>query len=195
MKTLFFQARSLVPITEVIKKIKLNGRIGLVSSIQFFFQLPKARKLIKNSVICGQVFGCDASCVKEKDVDIVLYIGSGTFHPIRIALETNKPVYIANPNTNEFSKLDSSLIESYKKNIKGKQIKYLNSEKNGILISIKPGQYNKKALSLKGYKFLFDTLNMFELENFRDIECWINTACPRIEGKNIINLENLPEEK
>lgn len=195
MKTLFIPAKSLVPITEVIKKVKLNGKIGLVSSIQFLSQLSEAKKLIKNSVICGQVIGCDASCIKSQDVDVILYIGSGTFHPIRIALETNKPVYIANPNTNEFSRLDNSLIESYKKNIKGKQIKYLNSEKRGILISIKPGQYDKEALNFKGYKFLFDTLNISELENFRDIECWVNTACPRIEGKNVINLEDLPEEK
>lgn len=194
MKTLFISAKSLVPITEVIKKVKLNGKIGLVSSIQFLSQLPEAKRLIKNSVICGQVLGCNASCTADKDIDVILYIGSGTFHPIRIALETNKPVYIANPNTNEFSRLDNSLIESYKKNIKGKQIRYLNSEKKGILISIKPGQYNKEALNLKGYKFLFDTLNISELENFRDIECWINTACPRIEGKNVINLEDLPEE-
>ena len=195
MKTLFIFAKSLVSINEVIKKVKLEGRIGLTSSIQFLYQLPKAKELINNSVICGQVLGCNCVCANTENVDVILYIGSGTFHPIRIALETNKPVYIANPNTNEFSKLDISLVESYKKSIRGKQIKYFNSEKKGILISIKPGQYNKKALKLEGYKFLFDTLMPYELENFKDIECWINTSCPRIEGKNIINLEDLPEAR
>ena len=40
---------------------------------------------------------------------------------------------------------------------------------------------------------MFNTLNELELENFRKVDIWINTACPRIEGKNIINLEDLPK--
>ena len=39
---------------------------------------------------------------------------------------------------------------------------------------------------------MFNTLNIEELENFPDIDCWINTACPRIEGKNIINMDVVP---
>ena len=36
-------------------------------------------------------------------------------------------------------------------------------------------------------------LDLNELENFREIDYWVNTACQRIEGKNIINLEDLPK--
>ena len=33
---------------------------------------------------------------------------------------------------------------------------------------------------------------IINLENFQDIDCWINTACSRIEGKSIIkNIENI----
>ncbi|MEO2154873.1 MAG: diphthamide synthesis protein [Nanoarchaeota archaeon] len=64
----------------------------------------------------------------------------------------------------------------------------------GIIISLKPGQNNlylaeklKKILEKKGkniYLFLFD--NVENLEDFNFIELWINTACPRIKGKKII---------
>jgi len=30
-----------------------------------------------------------------------------------------------------------------------------------------------------------------ELENFKDIEIWVNTACPRIWGKNLLNMEEV----
>ncbi len=203
MKVLFISAKSTIDITPIIKKVKIKGKIGLASTIQFLNQLEKANKLLKDSTIAGQVLGCDASsCERIKDkVDSFLYIGSGKFHPIEIALKTNKPVYIANPLTNEFSKLPDSEIETIKKRIKGSKLKFLNAERIGILVSTKPGQYNlKKAIKLKeklkkeSFIFLFNTLNLNELENFPQIDCWVNTACPRIEGKNIINYEDLPEQ-
>jgi len=44
------------------------------------------------------------------------------------------------------------------------------------------------------YIFIFNNFNENELENFPNIDFWINTACPRIDSKNIINLENLPDK-
>ena len=71
------------------------------------------------------------------------------------------------------------------------------------MITTKPGQNNlKKALELKAdkniYYFLDDTINFAELENFNFIDCWVNTACPRIAyddsikiAKPIINIGEL----
>jgi len=66
------------------------------------------------------------------------------------------------------------------------------------LITTKPGQNNlKKALELKSndkykdknfYFFLDDTVNFAELENFNFIDCWINTACPRIAFDDSIKM-------
>jgi diphthamide biosynthesis enzyme Dph1/Dph2-like protein len=38
---------------------------------------------------------------------------------------------------------------------------------------------------------MFNTLRENELENFPDIDIFINTACPRIEYKKVINIEDL----
>ncbi len=200
MKTLFIPAKSKIDISKVLKKVKIKGKIGLVTTAQFLHQLPKAKKVLKSSIIAGQILGCNASVAEKikNKVDVFLYIGSGKFHPIEVAIKTNKPVYIANPNTNEFSRISEEEIKKKKRNQKGKLLKFLASEKIGILVSTKPFQYNlKKALILKkklkkdSFIFLFNTLNIEELENFPDIGCWVNTACPRIEGKNIINVENV----
>jgi len=196
MKTIFIEAKSKEDVTSVVKEFKEKGKIGLVSSIQYLNQLEKAQKLIKNSKIVGQVLGCNVENAIKSDVDIFLYIGSAYFHPIKIAIETNKPVYIANPLTNVISKVSDEKIKDYKNKIKGRQTKYLMSKQKAFIVSTKPGQ-NKLNLILKRKEkypiFICNNLDLNELENFREIDYWVNTACNRIEGKNIINLENLPK--
>jgi 2-(3-amino-3-carboxypropyl)histidine synthase len=199
MKVMFIEAKSKEDITEVINKFKEKGKIGLVSSVQYLNQLGKAQKLIPNSIIAGQVLGCKTiNAIKiKKDVDKFLYIGSAYFHPIKIAIDTNKEVYIANPLTNEISKINEKEIQDFKNRIKGRQAKYLMSKNPAFIVSTKPGQNKLKVILNRKEKypiFICNNLDLNELENFSEIDYWINTACNRIEGKNIINLEDLPKD-
>ena len=76
---------------------------------------------------------------------------------------------------------------------------FINAQTLGILITIKPGQqYLNTAKNLKeklekenkkAYIFIDDTLNLNQLENYPFIDCWINTACPRIGQDDIVNIE------
>ncbi len=200
MKIMLINAKYKKDIKEVLKKAKIYGKVGILTTAQHMHQLKDAKKILKNSVIGGQVIGCNiknAEKIKNK-VDCFLFIGSGEFHPLEVALRTGKEVYIANPYSNQVTKISKEEIEKKKKERKGKYIKFLNARKVGILVSTKPGQYNlKKALELKNkikkecYIFLFNTLREEELENFPDIDIFINTACPRIEFKKIINLQDI----
>ena len=171
----------------------------------------------------AQILGCDLSAgemsekrsfseharkskisdkIKNK-VDAFLYIGDGKFHPLGLAMKTNKDVFCFNPINNYFSRTNKKEINEYKKVLKIKKIKFLSAENIGILISTKLGQNNlKKALEIKKklekkdkkcYIFCFGTLNLNELENFPFIDFWVNTACPRIEedSNKIINFEDI----
>lgn len=203
MKKLFIPAYSTINIEPLIKKIKTKEKLGLLASVQFLPQLEKANKILKNSIIGGQILGCNVNnAIKIKDnIDAFLYIGSAYFHPIEIAIKTKKPVYILNPLTQKISKVNEKEIEKHEKLKKGKLIKFYSAKSYGILVSIKPGQYNlKKALELQknitnSYIFIFNNFNENEVENFPNIDFWINTACPRIDSKKIINLEDLPKLK
>ena len=131
-------------------------------------------------------------------MDSFLFIGSGDFHPLELALRTGKEVYVANPYNNTITRISKEEVEKKKKEIKGKYIRFLNAKKVGILVSTKPGQYNiKKAMDLRKkikketYIFVFETLKENELENYPDIDIFINTACPRIGFKKVINIEDL----
>ncbi len=203
MKLLFIPAKAKVDLSGILKKIKLKGKIGLVAAVQYVHTLEEVQKHIPNSIIAGQVLGCNAEQpykVRDK-VDAFLYIGSGRFHPIAVAMITKKPTYIANPITNEFSEISQKEIDDYQKKKKGKQLMFLSARKVGILVSMKPiQQLYQKALELKNklkdkesFIFVTNTFDASQFENFNDIDCWINTACPRIEGKNIINASDLPK--
>lgn len=211
MKILFIEAKykGKINIDESIIK-KLPKKLGLISSVQFAGHLEKIKKDIikKNKKVFlkkgkqkykGQVLGCDLSAA-DINADAILYIGDGKFHPLGVAIKTGIDVFCFNPITNHFSKIDKKEIEKYNKRKKAAYINFLSSDKIGVLVSSKHGQNNlKQALNLKNkfkdkqfYYFVFNTLDINQLENFPFVQAWVNTACPRLFDDFLcINLEDL----
>ena len=217
MTKLFLNAYSTVDILPLLKKVKISGRIGLLTTAQHINQLENIQKAIPHSVIGGQVIGCEAhNALRIKDkVDNYLFIGTGKFHPIEIALATNKDIYLLNPDSGNFSKITLKEIDEYVKRKQGILRKFLMADKIGVIITVKPGQYHAKqyftiekkiamvhklkALKNKQvYLFITDNISVNELENYPDIQCWVNTACPRLKddflGKSVINYQELPND-
>ena len=220
MKLMFIEARYKKLISIEKHVLKLPKRIGLITTVQFIGQVKEVklqlekqgRKVFlgtgKHTAYQGQVLGCDvdAAVSVEKKVDAFLYIGSGLFHPIAISLKTKKDVFSFNPLTNKFNKVDRKEAEKINKRKKGALIKFLSSKEIGVIVTTKPGQEQlKKAFELKNkfkdknfYFLIFDTIDFNQLENFPFIECFVNTACPRIAlddsikiNKAILNLEDV----
>ncbi len=190
----------------------LPSKIGVVTTIQFLGDMKKVvdflwKKEIK-AVVCGQVLGCDAGAAMRhiSEVDGFLYIGTGEFHPIGVALQTGKPVWVLDPGSMKVRKLNESEIEAIRKKKKGMLLKFHTSKVIGVLLTTKAGQstvqggielmrsVEKKFPDKKFYYFLCDTLNFNELENFNFVECWINTMCPRMmEDIKLLNLEDITQ--
>lgn len=201
MKVLFLNTKSKIDIKPLIKKVNIKGKIGLVSIIQYVDLLKELQKQLPNSIIIGQVVGCNLVPLHKENVDAYLYLGVGKFHPIYVARKTKKPTYILNPETEEFSKISEKEIEQYEKQKIGKIKKFLAAESLGIIVSTKPGQENlalaldiKRKLKKQSFIFATNTLDLNELENFPGIDYWINTSCSRIEAPGIINYEEIPKE-
>ncbi len=196
MKLLFIPAKAKEDVTYLLKNFKTKDKIGLVSTVQYKDQLKNIQKLIPKSIIGGIVLGCNAKNAEKiaKKVDSFLFIGSDLFHPIQIGIKTLKKVHILNPITQKISLLPASEVERKLKQIKGRYLRYLTSKNKASLVSTKCGQQNLKvALKSKHPIFLFNTLKEYELENYPQVDCWINTACNRIEGKSIINIGDIPK--
>ena len=79
-------------------------------------------------------------------------------------------------------------------------MKFLNANTLGVIVTLKPGQKNMQGMiervrklidDKKTYYFLGDELR--GLENFNFIDCWVNTACPRMADDldNLINLRDI----
>lgn len=220
MKIIYVEAKSDIEIKlpeKIFSKLPLN--IGLVTTVQHVHKIKEVKKelekagkevkLIKgiHSKHAGQILGCDVIHIKQdSEIDAYLYIGTGKFHPQELLLMQEKPVFVFNPMSKKFHKLDEKLVEKIKKRKKGAYMKFLSSDKIGFMISTKPGQYNlkqaeqleKKYPKKKFFYLMFDTIDLNELENFPFIECFVNTACPRMAyddafktRKSIINVEDL----
>lgn len=179
----------------------LPDKIGLATTVQFIDYVDEIKQFIEKNgksvyidkikqKYAGQLLGCDygaADKIKD-DVDAFLYIGTGVFHPLGIALNIDKEVYCYDPINAVMSKVDKDAVEGYNKKRKAAYMKFLESSEIGILVSLKPGQNNfRKAVELKKqlrdkncYIFAFDTLDFSQIENFPFIQCWVNTACNRI---------------
>lgn len=200
---------------------KLPEKIGLVTTVQFLDYVNEIINFLEshNKIVFtdkqrqkydAQLLGCDqGAAIKTDDkVDAFLYIGTGKFHPLGVALRTTKEVYCYDPIHAINYKISQKEVEEYSKHRKGAYLKFLASKEIGVLVSIKPGQNNfRKAIELKEkikdknfYIFAFDTLDFNQIENFPFIGCWVNTACNRILDdygkfpKPLIDLADLDNE-
>lgn len=186
-----------------LEKIR-EKKIGLVSTLQFLDSLEKAKEFLrakgrmvkigKGKFNDGQILGCDISSAKsiEKDVEAFLYIGSGKFHPLGLALQIEKPVYALDIEKNELDDLEK-LKEKFLKQRYVAIALAKDAQKFGVLISIKPGQMKmnvamgiKSKLEKKGKKAYLLVFNEIKPEKLigLDLDCYINTACPRIAIDN-----------
>ena len=206
---MFINAKAEMSVKKVIEKAipSINFKqLGLVTTAQHGDFLKEARNILEKNGFDveigygfsrinfeGQVLGCNfsaATSIKD-DVDVFLFIGSGDFHPLGLMLSTGKPVITCDPYTNKvrYKELqdlkDIVLRQRYGAIARSKDAKTF-----GILVGTKKGQQRmdlvlemKKKLEDKGKKSYIIALNYFSpsnIETFRNIDCFISAACPRI---------------
>jgi len=199
MKTIFIPAKYKSKVNKSkIKSLskKLPKNIAIAYSIQYKGIAFDIKALLSNNITkITQVLGCSKPKL-PKNTQAILLIGSGRFHALSLAQETKLPIYIL--ENNKLTKISKQELELFERRQRASYVKFLNSEKIGILVSTKPGQQNlKKALDFKKkcknqtYLFISNDVNANEFENFT-LDCWVNTACPRLDMDiSIINIDKI----
>lgn len=213
-------------INEIFKNGKTNN-LAVFSSVQFRPHIEEVQEVLKKegftsetsqpfrTSIEGQMLGCDSHKDSLKidlsDIDGFVYIGDGYFHPNALLLaqeyeEQIKPVVILNVVQKIIEVIDRSHIEKYLKRKKANLMRFHTSKVIGVFVSTKWGQeYKKSALKLQEmhkdkefYFFIGDNFLDQEMENFPWIQCFVNTACPRIgqddivrHSKPVINIKDI----
>ncbi len=218
MKTLFLEARVRMNVQLTEEQIKkLPKELALFTTVQFIDSLDAIKKQLeyagikvilpkaKHTQYHGQILGCEFI---ESDAPAFLYIGEGMFHLQAIAVKNNKPIFCYNPYTKKMILFDKKDIDAVVKKHKGAIMKFLEADAVGIIVSAKPGQqwlnraieFKKKCIAKgkKTYVFMANTIDFIQLNNFPFIQCWVNSACPRIGlddkdkiDKPIVNMEDV----
>ncbi len=217
MKTIFIETKFSGKIDySKIKTEKMPKKIGIATTVQFVDYVPELKKYLEKKgieVFIGkgiqdhpaQVLGCEqSSAISIQDkVEGYLYFGDGYFHPIGLYIAAKKRVFCFNPISESFTEINEADIKKIENKRRAMLIKFHSSTDIGVIVSIKPGQNHLKAAeklkekypSKNFYFLLFDNIDFNQLENFNFIECWINTACPRIEEDiKVLNLRDLLKE-
>jgi 2-(3-amino-3-carboxypropyl)histidine synthase len=177
-----------------------KGKCAVLTSCQHVHKIKDVAEQLKTNLF-GQTLGCNVinALNFSKEVDFFLFVGSGMFHPLYVSYKTDKPVFVWNPFNKILTKIDDKDVEKYKKKRKGALLKFYSAKTIGIIVSLKPGQMNlalaeelKNNLEKKSFIFVSDTLNFEDLENFSFVDCWVNTACPRIvDDFPMVNIDEL----
>jgi 2-(3-amino-3-carboxypropyl)histidine synthase len=202
--TLFIEAFSNIDIKKDLEKclenLKDYSRIGLVTTTQHLHLLNETKDFLEDngkevilgsspSTRKGQVLGCNFSSIKSLDVEIILFIGSGNFHPLGIKLFSNTPVLAIDPYNSEIRSMDEYADRILR--IRFARItKARSAKKWGIIVSSKEGQYRmqlakeiKKTIEehgMEAYIILADHINPDILLPYLELEAFVVSACPRI---------------
>jgi 2-(3-amino-3-carboxypropyl)histidine synthase len=203
-----------------LPSLKGKKKIVLVTTVQHIPQLGEMESFLEKNgkevlvgkgtlaAYLGQVLGCDptAATSVSRGADAILYVGDGIFHPTGIKAEI--PVFALDPYSGKCRQLNAE-IEKIRKRKKGMMLKALECKTFAILLSTKPGQFcphvaesAKKKLQSAGLTaeiLVSSEFSPVSIANFTQFECYINTACPRIDedsdlfDKPIVNAVDLDD--
>lgn len=204
MRVLFVEAKK--KFDKFSKKLKIDinlpRKIHLLYTIQYKILAEQLKKELEKNGYKVLAFQQIVGCSKVKLKASPLFIGSGRFHALSLALSTGKQIFVYEDN--KITKMPEQEVSEFRAREQGKLAKFLISDSIGLLVSLKPGQNKlKKVLELKKdlksrfkgknfYVFISDTINLQELENF-NCDFWVNLACPGVEfdSKRIVNYEKI----
>jgi 2-(3-amino-3-carboxypropyl)histidine synthase len=174
----------------------LKGRtIGLVTTVQHVHLIPAMEAFLHSKRITsivaegggrtpnrGQVLGCNFAAAKATGADEILFVGTGLFHPIGIALATHARVIALDPLTGTAQEVNGDVLMRRRFAVIEKA---RGAKTVGIIVSTKSGQQRMElarrlaSLSPKAVIVSMREVNPDELLNL-GFTCYVNTACPRL---------------
>jgi 2-(3-amino-3-carboxypropyl)histidine synthase len=168
---------------------------GLVTTVQHVHLVPAMEAFLKErgidvrvsdgsgrTPLRGQVLGCCFTTATETGAGQILFVGTGLFHPIGIALSTGARVVALDPLTGTAEDVSGDALLRRRfaviENARG-------AKTIGIIVSTKSGQHRMElarrlaALSPIAVIVTMKDVSPDELLNL-GFGCYVNTACPRL---------------
>ncbi len=197
----FIESRSNVdtlPAVKIALSLLKARRIGIITTVQHVHKLEEISKFLrengKEPVIGkgdlrvgypGQVIGCNFTAARV-DCEEYLYVGSGFFHPLGVAIATGKMVIAADPYLNKAVEVSG---EKFLRKRGGYIAQSMDARVFGIIVSTKSGQNRMKLAQklveiankhgIEAHIIMMDLVTPEQLLAFK-VDAYVNTACPRI---------------
>jgi 2-(3-amino-3-carboxypropyl)histidine synthase len=201
----YVPAHSVHPVDDVVAEAarRMKGpRIGVTTTAQHAHKLDRAEAILrehgltpvtmlgdKRTALRGQLLGCNVLAAIHCDVDEFLFVGSGDFHPLALALETEKTITAANP----YDGTVRTLTEAKGRILKQRWAaigRAKDAKTFGVVVSTKAGQMRfnlaKKVLrqleqhGKTGYVIQNKQISPETLLYFRHLDAFVGVACPRV---------------
>jgi len=199
----YIEFREEPDISQALDELKeiLVSPVGLATTVQHIDMLDGLRKGLEDyghTVLIGekggrvnydgQVLGCDLATVHaiEEKVATFLFLGTGRFHPLGIALATGRPVVTLDPYTGVIDSLDNEQLLRQRYGAIGRAI---DAKRIGILVAPKGGQRRMALATALKQEFIengrvpvlisSDFVSPDFLLAFR-LDALVITSCPRI---------------
>jgi 2-(3-amino-3-carboxypropyl)histidine synthase len=200
----FTRLKSTVNVKEVIEKAvpKLEDPVGLVTTAQHVHKIEEMFSILgelgfdakagkgPGKLALGEVLGCGLGAATSiaDNVRSYLFVGSGTFHPLGIAMNTSLRVVAADPYTGEVQTLDEMKDRILR--IRFAAIEKAREEKEFcVLVALKSGQ-RRKAIADKCKTMLQASGRGATIVILRNVSpeglaglvagAFVSTACPRV---------------
>jgi 2-(3-amino-3-carboxypropyl)histidine synthase len=190
-------------IDKAVPMLRSYRKLGLATFSQHLDELGPAKNQLEaagfevvlgkatNLLFQGQTFGCDFATVfpTAKEVDAFCYLGESEFHAVGLALATGKPTYLLDPYLEEIRNMREEAEERRKRAILA-VYKALDAHVFGVVTGLKEGQmmlgrshWIANRLRKHGrtvVELAMRDITPERLAPYRDIEAFVQTACPRI---------------
>ncbi|MEN6395378.1 MAG: diphthamide biosynthesis enzyme Dph2 [Methanoregula sp.] len=169
--------------------------VGLVTTVQHAPFIPAMESFLSShgydvrvadgtgrTPLRGQVLGCSFTAAKSTGAREILFVGTGVFHPIGIALATKARVIALDPLTGSAQEVSADTLLRRRFTVMEKA---RGAQHIGIIVSTKSGQQRQAlaerlvALSPGAVLITMREVNPDELLNL-GFDCYVNTACPRL---------------
>ncbi|MFA5237394.1 MAG: diphthamide biosynthesis enzyme Dph2 [Methanoregula sp.] len=169
--------------------------VGLVTTTQHAHLVPAMESFLSShgidvrvaggagrTPLRGQVLGCSFAAAKSTGAREILFIGTGVFHPIGIALATKARVIALDPLTGTAQEVSADTLLRRRFAVMEKA---RGARHTGIIVSTKSGQQRRAlaeqlvALSPGAVIITMREVSPDELLNL-GFDCYVNTACPRL---------------
>ena len=194
-------------VVEKCTELLLGKTISLITDSQHLNQIESIKNVLEENGVNvkigkgsgqlndGQVFGCEFYPATEMidDVDANVFLGQSNFHAAGVALATNKPTYILDPYFNEIREI-TDFARKLQKKTTLEIYKSVDAETFGVIVGLKEGQISKltalkfkKELESAGkivHLIALTDITNERLRNLKDIDAFIQVACPRISTDN-----------